>query len=164
MTYQPMPGDFGVTQIRGVVGRLIRFGQWLNGDGFGDYEHAFVYVGAGEIVEAEPGGALLSPLSRYDGCDIQWYPVRSGNFEIVRNALALVGTPYSFADYFALAAMRFHLWPLSRWLRGYVRDSGHMMCSQLVDECYRRAGVHLYSDGRAPGDVTPGDLYRLIRQ
>jgi hypothetical protein len=38
-----------------------------------------------------------------------------------------------------------------------------MICSQLVDQCYQDAGVHLFADGRWPGDVTPADLYRLIR-
>jgi hypothetical protein len=33
-----------------------------------------------------------------------------------------------------------------------------------VDFAYDMAGVHLFSDGRIPGDVTPGDLYRLLRE
>jgi hypothetical protein len=37
-----------------------------------------------------------------------------------------------------------------------------MICSQLVDEAYLRAGVHLFDDGRDPGDVTPGDLLYVI--
>ena len=37
-----------------------------------------------------------------------------------------------------------------------------MICSQLVDEAYARAGVQLFDDGRLPGDVTPADLYGLI--
>lgn len=158
----PMPGDFGVTQIRGPVGKLIRFGQWLNGDGFSDYEHAFVYVGAGWIVEAMPGGAVKSRLSEYDGQHIAWYPsLPVSRFDIIRNALGLVGTPYSFADYVALAAVRLRL-PFAGLIRRYVANTRHMICSQLVDEAYRRAGVYLFTDGRAAQDVTPGDLYRLI--
>jgi hypothetical protein len=37
-----------------------------------------------------------------------------------------------------------------------------MICSQLVDRCYDIAGVHLFDDGRKPGDVSPGDLSRCL--
>ncbi|MFD0528969.1 hypothetical protein ACFQ1I_21765 [Kitasatospora arboriphila] len=43
------------------MSRLIRIGQWLNASGFADYEHAFVFVGDGQLVEAQPGGAELRP-------------------------------------------------------------------------------------------------------
>jgi len=44
------------------------------------------------------------------------------------------------------------------WLLDYVAGTGHIICSQLVDQCYLDAGVHLFDDGRFVGDVTPGDL------
>jgi uncharacterized protein YycO len=163
--YNPQPGDFGLTQISGHVGRAIRVGQWLNGDGFSDYEHAFVYLGHGGIVEAEPGGARLAPLSEYNARSIAWYraPDDKGD-RIGAIAGMLIGTPYSFADYAAIAAVRLHLPLSSKLLHNYVANSGHMICSQLVDEAYKRAGVQLFDDGRLPGDVTPGDLLRLIEK
>ena len=39
-----------------------------------------------------------------------------------------------------------------------------MICSQLVDQCYLEAGIHLYDDGRDPGDVTPADLAELVSE
>jgi hypothetical protein len=36
-----------------------------------------------------------------------------------------------------------------------------MICSQLADEAAMRGGWHLFSDGRIPQDVTPGDLWKL---
>jgi uncharacterized protein YycO len=53
----PLPGDFFVTKISGDVGWLISVGEWLNGSRFGPWDHAGIYVGDGQIVEAEPGGA-----------------------------------------------------------------------------------------------------------
>lgn len=150
-------GSIGLTQIHGEVGRLIRLGQWLNGDGFADYEHAFVYVGNGRIVEAEPGGARLAPL-RYDRIDWIACPEQYGD-AVADAACELVGTPYSFADYAALAARRLHI-PVPG-LREYIADSGHMVCSQLCDEAAQRGGWHLFDDGRWPGYCTPGDLYKL---
>ncbi|PBC78896.1 hypothetical protein BX265_3687 [Streptomyces sp. TLI_235] len=161
------PGDFAVVRMDGRVGRLIRIGQWLNGDGFADYEHAFVYLGGGQLVEAQPGGAELRPLSVYDGRPALWSTGRyaltdAQRAAIVAAARGYIGVPYSAADYVALAAHRFHL-PVGPLIKGYVASSRHMICSQLVDQCYLDVGVHLFSDGRWPGYVTPADLAGLLR-
>jgi hypothetical protein len=164
----PQPGDIGLTSISGRVGRLIRFGQWLNGDGFTTYEHAFVYVGdvwdegTQTIVEAQPGGARVVQ---------NWHPADSTVYlrcpdgqrdAVAAAALSLRGTPYSFLDYLSLAALRLHI-PAPH-VRAYVMSSKHMICSQLADEAARRGGWHLFTDMRWPGDVTPGDLYRLYER
>lgn len=159
-SYQPQPGDIGIVRMTGVGGALIRVGQWLNGDGFADFEHAFVVVSSTEIVEAMPGGALLSPLAHYDDVHPVFLHCPDANREAVaRAAQSLIGTPYSIADYFALAAHRFHI-PAPH-LRTYIETSGHMICSQLADRAAAMGGWHLFSDGRWPGYVTPGDLYGL---
>lgn len=164
-TVQPLPGDFGLTQISGDVGKIIRFGQWLNGDGFEDFEHAFVYIGGGQIIEAEPGGARSRNVSEYAAANVCW---STGHYTLTsaqRSAICLratqfIGTPYSVLDYFALAAHRLHL-PLP-WLQAYITSNKHVICSQLVDICYQNGGVQLFKDGRWPGYVTPGSLYDLI--
>jgi uncharacterized protein YycO len=158
----PRPGDFGIVPMRRPVGMLIRIGQWITRDSFADYEHAFVYVNDGMIVEAMPGGAIISRASNYSSTRTLTYRCPDDkSAAIVIAAMGLLGTPYSFADYLALAAVRFRL-PFGGLLRQYVASSKHMICSQLVDEAYLRAGVHLFDDGRLPGDVTPVDLYILI--
>jgi len=168
VTYTPQLGDIGLTSITGDVGASIRLGQWLNGDGFSVYEHAFIYVGpcrGGNIVEAEPGGARMADLTEYADRDISWLPApTTGNpllgFKVAIQARYLVGTPYSFADYAAIAAHRLRL-PGSRALKSYIASTRHMICSQLADEAARRGGWNLFADGRWPGYVTPGDLYEL---
>lgn len=152
-------GSIGLTQIHGDVGTLIRFGQWLNGDGYADYEHAFVYVGDGEIVEAEPGGAQHVPF-HYDLSRVAWIPCPPEHSALMRTfALRFVGTPYSSLDYFALAAHRIHL-PVPG-LRTFINARGHMICSQLADRAARLAGWNLFADKRWSGYVTPGALYKL---
>ncbi|MEV4558345.1 hypothetical protein AB0K51_15330 [Kitasatospora sp. NPDC049285] len=163
----PGPGDFAVVRMAGRTGRLIRIAQWLNGDGFADYEHAFVHVGDGQLVEAQPGGAELRPLSVYDGYPTLWSTGRIALTDEQRTAIVAaarhyIGTPYSAADYFALAAARLGR-PIAPLLRRYVADSRHMICSQLVDQCYQDAGVHLFTDHRWPGYVTPADLANLLK-
>lgn len=161
---EPRPGDFGLTKIQGGTGWLVKLGQLLNGDA-SEYTHAFVVLDGGELIEAEPGGAKIRPLSVYDGREVFYsnLPLTDAQrTQIVAAARVLVGTPYSIADYVALALARLGLrW---RWLERYVTSSGHMICSQLVDHAYCVAGVHLFDDGRLSQDVTPGDLtYALLR-
>jgi hypothetical protein len=155
----PKPGDIGLVRIRGEAGRLIRIGQWLNGDGYADYEHAYVLVDNHHIVEAQPGGAVCVP-QRHSWTETRWLscPPEHARF-VARAAMGMVGTPYSALDYFAIAAHRLRI--PSQALDRYVSNSHHMICSQLADEAAMRGGWHLFSDGRIPQDVTPGDLWKL---
>lgn len=157
----PGVGDFGVVPIPGRMGRLIRLGQWLNGDGYADYEHAFVIVDPYQVVEGRPSGAGYGRVDAYPNAVFYSCPDEHRD-AVARAAMRLIGRGYSWADYFALAAVRFHLDAIAHPLRRYVTDSGRLICSQLVDLAYSMAGVQLFDDHRLPGDVTPGDLYGLI--
>ena len=160
----PEPGDIGLTRISGVTGRLIELGQWLNGDGFSDFEHAFLVLPEQRLLEAEPGGARVRPLAEYQGIEVLYVCPPGLTAEqreaICARAPAYTGVPYSFLDYLAIAAHRFHL-PVPG-LRGYVASSRHEICSQLVDRIYLDAGVHLFDDNRWPRYVTPMALYDLL--
>lgn len=168
---RPQPGDIGLTQLRGDVGRLIRLGQWLNRATWkfwtwrkpwklSRYEHALVCVGDSRIVEAEPGGARETDLTEYDDATIIWLrcPAEYGQ-AVASAARSLIGTPYSAADYFALAAHRFHL-PVPG-LRDFIEASGHAICSQLADMAAQLGGWRIFDDGRWNGYVTPMDLAAL---
>jgi len=150
----------GLVPMGGTGGRIIRPLQWLNGDGFNDFEHAFVALPGNMIIEAEPGGARIVPLHY---TNVHWcegiYGLLSATARDVEMAAAgLRGVPYSWLDYGALAAHRLHV-PVPG-LRGFIAASGHEICSQLADELYLRLGAHIFEDGRWPGYVTPGALYR----
>jgi cell wall-associated NlpC family hydrolase len=163
-----LPGDFAVVHSRAFVGQAIaRMQAWSGATDPADtgWVHAIMGVEGGMIVEAEPGGAVKRPM-HYDDADVYWSSGRLGDLDGLRsaitiNALAAIGTPYSFADYAALAAHQWH-WPLPG-LHRFVASSGHMICSQLVDWCYAQAGYHLFADGRWPGYVRPVDLAEKIR-
>ncbi len=160
--YQPQPGDIGITQIAGEVGRLIRFGQWLNGDGFADYEHAFVYIGNGQIVEAEPGGARIAELTEYDARNVLWLycPPQYGE-AVARAAQILEDTPYSFLDYAAIAAHRLHI-PIP-WLRAYIASRKHKICSALAVLAAQMGHWDLFPD-EWDGYVVPADIWELIQE
>jgi hypothetical protein len=162
-----LPGDIAVTRIGGNVGRLIRMGELLNGEGFHDYEHAFCYIGGPDLIlEAEPGGAVIRSF-HYPMNECLWtsgiaafaLPPRA------REQVALVagryrGVGYSFADYAAVAAHRLRL-PIPG-LREFVASTRHMICSQLADQFRLDLGNHLFADGRWPGYVTPAAIGNLI--
>jgi hypothetical protein len=161
----PQIGDFGLVSIEGGVGKLIRLGQFLNGDGFYNYEHAFIYIGNGQIVEAEPGGARISQLDEYDGRSIMWSTdlVPLTNFQrniVVETAVSQVGTPYSFLDYIAIALYRVGI--RHPGISKYVLNSKHLICSQLVAQDYLAAGIVLTD--YPPHLVTPGRLTKYLLQ
>lgn len=155
----PLPGDFACVSVGGAGGFLVGLGERLCGDAFTQYQHAFVYTGDGEVVQAEPAGAQVARLTGHR--ETLWssgkIPLTPAQRQaIVRAALGYVGTPYSWLDYVAIGLHRLHV--PAPGLKRYIASTKHMMCSQLVDQCYADAGVHLFADGRWPGYVTPADL------
>lgn len=160
----PQPGDFCVVNTGARFTRLIEFGEWLNGNGFGPYDHAVICSrvtnGVIWIVEAQPGGAVEVPW-HYEDRPHLW---STGLIEPCPAAGAAaqkyVGVDYSFLDYDALAAHRLHI-PVPG-LQGYIAATGHMICSQLVDQSRLDGGSHLFTDNRWPGYVTPMNLDHLL--
>jgi hypothetical protein len=156
---EPQPGDIGVTQIGGDVGRLIRFGQWLNGDGFANYEHCFVFVGDGQIVEAEPDGARIADLAEYDARTTVW--VRCPDqyrTAVAEAARAFIGRPYGFLDYAVIAAHHWHL-PIPGLSR-VAASTRTIICSALAVAAARAGGWDLLGTEPA-GYITPADLAAL---
>lgn len=129
------------------------------------------YIGPGfYVVEAEPGGARLRQLAPR-GTLVPVIPEAlwsSGAIQlstvqrqvIVSNCIGLLGTPYSWLDYAALALHHLHI--NAPGVRRRIRDSHHLICSQLVDYVYQQAGVMLFTDKRWNGYVMPTDLAELI--
>jgi hypothetical protein len=178
----PLPGDFRVVPVGGAGGKLIELGEWLNGHGFAQYQHAEVFVGSdigplagtlavkqlgtpslGYVVRAQPGGAKLALLDRVPG--ELWSTGRiiiSGRQRqlITQASLGIIGTGYSSLDYLALAIHHFGI--SAPGLQAYISSTNHMICSQCVDWAYLQGGVHLFSDNRWPGYVTPADLAAVI--
>jgi hypothetical protein len=159
LSAEPAPGTIGLVKMGGDAATWIRVGQVLNGDGAEDLEHAFVWLGGGQIIEAEPGGSKITAM-HYGG--VYWCEgiakLLAPGAGVTAVARGLEGIPYSFADYAALTAHRLRI-PLPG-LRGFVAASGHMICSQLADLLYQRLGVQIFTDGRWCGYVTPGSLYQ----
>lgn len=173
---QPRPGDFCCVPVCGIVGFGIALGQWLDGDRFGTYEHAEVYVGQaddagpfGYTVSAYPGGhgrialpctAAKLPGSLWSSGLIDLSGTQ--RLDITAWALAHQDVGYSVLDYAALALHGLHV--PAPGLRGYITSTHRMICSQFVDAAYRDSGVQLFDDRRWSGFVKPGDLADLLQQ
>lgn len=198
------PGDIGFGPIRGGAGLLVGAGQMVLGEGFRvgglDIRHVFVITEAlhdegpsvqyptgvinkGSLVEAEPGGAQENPImlerwtSKYAYARLpEDYPGQASDAAAI--ARAMIGTPYSFASYAALAAWRLG-WKtprLERWIdrrkpAAWVNsnapwaDTGQAqvalpreaICSVLADQAWSLTGKKIMQ-GVAHQCVTPGAL------
>lgn len=165
MTYQPKPGDIGITTISGWGGKGIQAAQKLMGCPWKTRQHAFgvesVEPGTGTvwIVEAMPDGARHVTNWHEDANTVYLRCPDKFRAGVAQAYLDLVGTPYSWLDYQAIALHHLHV-PTPH-LKSYIMSTKHMICSQLADEGALRGGWHLFDDGRWPGYVPPCDLDRL---
>lgn len=177
------PGDILLLRIQGWVGVLVWLMQAINRD-LSKWTHVAVVLDDGTLFEAQPGGAVITPLSAYEmrpGRKVTHYQYRafgegwsSFRYEleplasvltdhrrkmIVHYARQHVGTGYAWGTYLYLALYRFGVRPL--WIKRRVQDDDKVICSQAADLFYDLADVHLFGDGRMPYDVTPGDMAQL---
>lgn len=173
-------------RIEGWTGRWVGAVQAFVRGG-SNFTHAGIVLDREQIIEAEPGGAKIKPAqSLYEHADpvmvsdapmqrwleVQIFPMVLGadyeaemrkRAEICGKARYLDGIGYSFLDYVALAMAEAKV-PGWQLVRDRVESSQRLICSALVDRAYSWAGVHLFDDGRLPGDVTPWDLEQYVWQ
>lgn len=153
----PQPGDFFTVRTGGTVAHVIRMATESH------VNHAGIYLGGGRVLEAEPHGAKTGPVDRYL-TRAHWSNLPLTDAQraaIVDQARKLERAPYGYADIAVLALVHVFGWHARKWVRSYLQRSDRLVCSQLVDLAYCRAGVNLFTDGRVPAEVTPGDLYDL---
>jgi cell wall-associated NlpC family hydrolase len=174
---------FGATAWAWVMAKAVQWGT------SSAVNHAGVYVGDGKVIEAQPGnqGARYAPVSMYLDAGTFWAggaflpgKTREGQringHKVAHQATKMLGTPYGYLDIVAIAIAQqkftsvFGIDPINElnpwdeqpwWVKRLARKD-RLICSQLVDEAYRLAGIHLFDDGRLSQLVSPGDLHRLI--
>jgi cell wall-associated NlpC family hydrolase len=153
----PQLGDFGVARTNGWAAPWIRLVTRST------VNHAFVYVGNGQIVEANPSGAAVGKVTEYPHAIWSHMALTTQQRHAIANAAdTLVGTPYSWVDDACIGLADLFGWHVPEPVRHRLNRRDRLMCSQLVDRAYTKAGVHLFPDGRLDGDVSPGDLLHLI--
>lgn len=195
------PGDIGFGPVGGWFQAPDVIGQFILGEGFavGDVQvgHVFVVTKdwtnndpgpiAPRAVEAMPRGAIEVPIPERWTSEFAYvrlpedYPGQAADAAAI--ARAMIGTPYSFASYAALAAWRFG-WKtpkLEAWIdrrRKSVLVDGHSpegvpglmqrelpaeaICSVLADQAWALTGKQVMPAGTPHQCVTPGALAKAL--
>jgi hypothetical protein len=156
----PIPGDFAVVATPGWQAWCIRDIT------HSPVNHAFMLTETGRIIEAAPSGVREVDLAKYDGMYQVW-----SNLDVspLTKAAAVVaarghlGDPYSWIDDACIGLADLFGWHVPTAVRRRLANPKRLECAQLVDVAYLEAGVHLWDDGRIPGDVAPSDLLDLIQ-
>lgn len=172
------PGDIGFGPIKGGAGMLVSAGQLMLGEGFHvgdvDIRHVFVVTrvnGLPRCVEAMPAGARERSIADRWTPEYAYvrlpedYPGQAADAAAI--ARAMIGTPYSFASYAALAAWRFGIKAkrLETWINRRkapervtgIRLPCEAICSVLADQAWTLAGKTVMHNV-AHQCVTPGAL------
>lgn len=155
--FTPVIGQFGVVKTNGIFGKLIRIGTLSR------WNHAFIYVGDGKIVEANPRGVEVSDVSKYPV--IAWNKHQelseSERQTIAQSALATVGKSYSFLT---IALLAFRILGVrifsNTWVIAKLAMKEGYICSELVAECYDKAGIVIVN--KRDYLTVPGDLAEVL--
>lgn len=191
------PGDIFFTNIGGIVPGLfpVKIGQLMLGErariGRRSFDHVGIVTDPRRLspphaVQAMPGGAeeIVLTEPKYWTDEVTFmrlpedYPGQAEDAAAI--ARAMIGTPYSFASYSALAAWRWGLSTpkLEAWINrrkseraqvlshnpGAISGVDHVdlpceaICSVLADQAWSLAGKKIFQDGRPHQTVTPGAL------
>ena len=150
----PAPGSYGCVRTGGFYAWLIRVGTRSH------FNHAFIVMENGRIIEADPGGARWAQLSDYE-TDSKVFDTRDvltdeQRQRVMYKAEVLLGTPYGWTDIVRLSLRCMGLqW---QWLTRKADNEAAMICSQLVAACGQAAGLDWLCGREAAAAVTPGDL------
>ena len=156
----PTPGDFFVVATPGWQAWCIRVITRS------PVNHAFMLTETGRIIEADPGGVREVDLSNYDGMYQVWSNLDVSPLTkaaVVVAARSHLGDPYSWIDDACIGLADLFGIHVPAAVRRRLADPSRLECAQLMDEAYLEVGVHLFSDGRIPGDVSPASLLTLIQ-
>jgi len=155
-----LAGQVGLVSTKGWVGRLV---QLVTRSAF---NHSVVAINEHECVSAEPGGAVIRPISYYQHDFVAW-----SRFNLTaeqRDRITLwafdhVGVEYDSVGFAAIAVTKL-LGPFApRWLLRYVGAHDRLICSYLCDLALQAGDIHLWRDHRPEGAVTPASFGKVYK-
>lgn len=150
-------GQIGIRRSStGFMGRRI---EWAT---HSTTHHVVVAVSETHCVSAEPGGTRLRLITDYPHLDWSRFDLTPAQQEtILTRALNAVAarTPYNYAIYPPLLWQRLSGRPVPGKVADWLAARPNENCSQLADDIYNAAGIHLFPD--IARLCTPGDFERL---
>lgn len=161
-------GDVLVSTTSAVISQIIKVATW------GQYSHAALYVGDGQVVDATADGVKQRSLKTFLGEASKVGVLRAKRVastvtrQVVEHARKLIGTQYNYQGLAGMALDRMACFAkntldAARCLRSVASvpkpfmNSNSYFCSQLVDTAWRRAGIKLFRQNGA----TPIDFVNL---
>lgn len=154
-----------MSDITGQIG-LRRFGttpvargiEWATDS---HCHHVVVAVSPTMCVSAEPGGVRYRAISDYPHLDWSAFELtREQKQAISIAAYNYIGTKYNLAIYPPLLFQKLTGHKVDGWVARWLSKRPNENCSQLSDDIYNKAGIHLFPD--IAELVTPGDFERLF--
>jgi len=154
---QYVPGDFILVSTKGVLAKLIRFGQFIRYHGkmkpFSRWNHAAMIIGEdGTIVEAVGRGVITSNISEY--VDVEYYYVttklnKQSRDQTVSACKSFIKDKYGF---FTIVSITLDL---ITGIKLQFTNSNTMICSAVVAQSLWAGGVIF---DRNPYQMMPADL------
>lgn len=153
--------------ITGQTGLVPKDGGWASGvvawASRSQWTHMVMAVSETVVVSQEPGGARYRPVGYFPGIVWSKFPMRpSQRRRIVRYAHSRIGTPYAWADYWAIGIALVTRSHTPEWLASYVADTKSLICSQLCDLALQAGGIHVFFDERPAGAVIPASFGKVF--
>jgi hypothetical protein len=151
-----LTGQIGLRRhSTGWVGKCI---EWATNS---HTHHVVVAVSETVCISAEPGGARYRPISDYPALVWSRFGLTEDQRTLIRDAAAdYEDSPYNFAIYGPLLWQRITGRKVDGWVARWLSRRPNENCSQLSDDIYNAADLHLFED--IPEIVTPGDFERLF--
>jgi len=151
--FEPMLGDYFVVHTTGIPAKLIQIGTRSK------WNHAGIYIGNGEIIEARPTGVKKAPVTKYNELPIIWSNKDLNQEQ--RENIASFAKKFENDGYgiWSIVSLGFKCLtfgiPLipADWIA--IREK-RVICSQLVAWVYSHAGIKLTNKPHAL--VRPKDL------
>lgn len=151
------PGCYGVVRTSGFLAWVIRKATRST------YNHAFIYLGDGKLIEATPYGVRTASLTEYAGHQMAANTAETvtpaQRDAVVRKAVSCLGEEYNWPDLGVIGLEKLGLhWRILLHLSG---GRHALICSQLVCIAGMAAGLDDWLCGEpGPSQVTPADLAR----
>lgn len=148
-----------------VIGNRGWFGRAVQVVTRSAWNHNVVAINELECVSAEPGGAIIRPISYYNTDTVAWsqFDLTAEQRDRISTwAFNHVGVEYDHLGFVAIAVTKI-LGPFApRWLLRYIGTRDRLICSYLCDLALQAGGIHVFKDHRPRGCVTPGSFGKMF--
>ena len=157
--YTPRPGDIGIVNTSGWAARFIQVGTVSR------WNHVFVYISDGVIVEATPSGVKYGNVNEYTNIVWNKHQIFNDNEAdrafIVAYVTKLIDKPYNWVNIFRiiLRIVGFKFFSDTKWMKKVAEKDGYI-CSELAEEAYEKSGNPLVT--KDAGATSPGDLIEAV--